>query len=267
MIHPTAIIEEGAELGQDVSVGPFSVVMRGARLGDGVAVGPHATIFGCVKLGAGCRVHSGAVLGDLPQDLGFKGGDSFVEIGEGCTIREGVTVHRGTREGSVTRVGNHCLLMAFSHIAHNVQVGNNVVIANSALLAGYVEVADRAFISGNVGVHQFVKIGRLAMLGGNSVVNKDVPPFCMIGSGQLNAVIGLNKIGMRRSGMSLEERTEVQRAFKVLYLSGLNASQGREQLADLFTQGPAAEFAGFLEQSTRGLCPCAIHIEGLSVED
>ena len=145
-IHPTAIIEDGAAIGDDVEVGPHAVIFRHAT------IGPH------------CRIHTGAVIGDVPQDLAFKNVESFVRIGAGCVIREHVTIHRGTKEGTGTVVGDGCYLMAHSHLGHNVQLGRRVILANGALLAGYVEIGDLAFISGNACVHQFVRIGRLAML-------------------------------------------------------------------------------------------------------
>lgn len=258
MIHETAVIGKGAELGQDVEVGPFTIIEDGAQIGDNCRIGPHATIFGAVTMGSGCEVHAGAVLGDTPQDLSFKGGESSVRIGKNCVIREGVTIHRGTEEGTTTIVSDECFLMAFSHLAHNVVLANNVIMANGAVLGGYVDVGERAFISGVVGVHQFVKIGRLAMLGGGAIATKDVPPFCMLKNAEHNTVIGLNVVGMRRSGMSYEERKAVQRAFKVLFLSGFNAKQAKERIEELFEEGPAREFAAFIANSTRGLCSCAI---------
>ncbi len=258
MIHETAVIGKGAELGKDVEVGPFACIMDGAQIGDGCRIGPHATIFETVTMGSGCEVHAGAVLGDTPQDLAYQGGSSRVRIGNNCVIREGVTIHRGTKEGTETVVGDECFLMAFSHLAHNVVLANNVIMANGAVLGGYVEVGERAFISGVVGVHQFVKIGRLAMLGGGAIATKDVPPFCMLKNAEHNTIIGLNVVGMRRSGMSYDDRKAVQRAFKVLFLSGFNATQAKERLEELFEDGPASEFAGFIAGSTRGLCGCAI---------
>lgn len=258
MIHATAVVEKGAELGRDVRVGPFAFIASGARIGDGCQIGPHVTIHGHTTLGRECRVHAGAILGDEPQDLGFKGGPSEARIGNRCVLREGVTVHRGTAEGSLTEIGDDCYLMAFSHVAHNVTLADHVILANGTLLAGYVDVGSHAFISGNVGVHQFVKIGRLAMLGGGAMATKDVPPFCMVRNAALNAVIGLNRVGMRRAGLGQEERKAVQRAFKILYLSGLNATQAAERINELFPSGPAHEFCSFVKASTRGLCPCVI---------
>jgi len=258
MIHETAVVGPKAELGKDVEVGPFALIEDGAQVGDGCKIGPRATIFGVVTMGSGCQVHAGAVLGDTPQDLAFKEGESGVRIGNDCVIREGVTIHRGTKDGTETVVGDECFLMAFSHLAHNVVLANNVIMANGAVLGGYVEVGERAFVSGLCGAHQFVKIGRLAMLGGGAIATKDVPPFCMLKNAEHNTIIGLNVVGMRRSGMSYEDRKAVQRAFKVLFLSGFNASQAKQRLEELFEKGPASEFADFIAHSTRGLCGCAI---------
>ena len=254
MIHQTAIIDPKAELGNDVSVGPFTCIDADVKVGDGCVIGPHATILPYTTVGTRCTVHSGAILGDLPQDLGYKESVSYVEIGEECTIREGVTVHRGTGEGTVTRVGSNCLLMAFSHVAHNVQMGNSVILCNGGLLAGYAEIDDGAFISGNGGVHQFCKVGRLAMLGANSIATKDVPPYCIVRSCALNAIAGLNVVAMRRAGMDKEDRQAVQRAFRILYKSGFNVSDAKKRLEEEFPDGPASEFASFIERSERGIC-------------
>jgi len=253
-IHPTAVIEDGARVGADVDVGPFAYIAAGAQIGDGCHIGPHTTIYGHTTLGSGCRVHAGAVLGDLPQDFGFEDGESFVRIGDGCAIREGVTVHRGSKPGTETVIGSRCMLMAFSHFAHNVQLADDVIVANGALLAGYVSVGPRAFISGNVAVHQFARVGRLAMLGGGAMISKDVPPFCTMRPAMENAVAGLNVIGMRRAGVSPADRAAVKRAFKLLYHSGLNVSQAQEQLGEQFSDGPAREIHDFIAESERGIC-------------
>lgn len=257
MRHPTAVIEPGARLDADVEVGPCAFIAAGAVIGAGCRIGPHATVYGGVTLGAGCRVHAGAVLGDLPQDTGFQGGASFVRIGAQCIIREGVTIHRGTKPDTATVIGDGCFLMANSHVAHNAVVGQHVVIANGALLAGYVEVGDRCFISGNVCIHQFVRVGRLAMLGGGAGISKDVPPFCTMRPVALNSVAGLNVVGMRRAGLSAADRLEVRRAFKLLYRSALNAQQAVAVLRAQFQSGPASEFAAFVAQSRRGICRMA----------
>jgi len=194
------------------------------------------------------------VLGDEPQDLGFGGGESEVHIGAGCVLREGVTIHRGTKPGTATEIGEGCYLMAFSHCAHNVRLGQRVIVANGALLAGYVEVGDRAFISGCVAVHQFARVGRLAMVSGGAMVSKDVPPFCTLRSAALNCVGGLNVVGLRRAGVEAPQRAEISRAFKLLFRSGLGARAAAAEIRRQFASGPALELAAFVESSKRGIC-------------
>lgn len=258
-IHSTAIISPKAEIGVDVEIGPYSVISDNATIGDGCRLGPHVTIMEYARLGAGCEVHSGAVLGDTPQDLGFKGVESFVEIGDKCVIRECVTIHRGTEEGTVTKVGSGCFLMACAHVAHNCTLGNNVIMANCSVLAGHVHIGERVFLSGGTAVHQFVRIGRLSMLGGNSACSKDVPPFCTVEPCGLNGVKGLNVVGMRRSGMDAAQRQDVKRAFKLLYASGLNVQQALEQI-DLLESDVAREMSEFVRTSKRGICGSALSI-------
>jgi UDP-N-acetylglucosamine acyltransferase len=253
-IHPTAVIDPKAVMGKNVSVGPFVFIDQDVEIGDHCVLGPHASILRYTTVGEGTHVHGGAVLGDLPQDLGFKGESSFVKTGKRCVFREFVTVHRGTKPGTVTEIGDDCFLMAHVHVAHNVKMGNRVIVVNGALLGGYVEVGDRVFISGNVLIHQFVKIGCGAMVGGAAGLSKDVPPFCLVQSMGRNIVQGLNIVGARRAGIPPEERKQIKEAFKLLYLSGLNVTQAAEQLKTAFPTGPAAQFAAFVEQAHRGLC-------------
>jgi UDP-N-acetylglucosamine acyltransferase len=254
MIHKTAVVDAGAELGKDVEIGPFTYIEGDVKIGDGCVIGPHATVLRYTTLGQKCHVHAGAVIGDLPQDLGFEGGRSFVNIGPGCVIREGVTIHRGTKPETATEIGDGCFLMAFSHFAHNVRLGRNVIVANTALLAGYVDVGDKTFISGDVLVHQFVRIGRLAMLGGGCAVSQDVPPFCTVEPMKGNEVMGLNVIGMRRGGLTPAERAEVKKVFTVLYRSGLNHRQALERIKADFSSPLAMEIYEFVVQSKRGIC-------------
>ncbi len=161
MIHKTAIIDSGAELGNDVEVGPFTVVESDVTIGDGSVIGPNVSIRPYTSIGSHCNVHAGAVLGGIPQDVNFEGGKSFVSVGANCQIREGVTINRGTQTDSVTEIGDDCFLMAFSHFGHNVKLGRKVIVANGALLAGYVEVGDQVFISGNCVLHQFVTVSEM----------------------------------------------------------------------------------------------------------
>ncbi len=253
-IHPTAIIDSSARLAPDVEVGPFACIGPAVEVGAGSIIGSHAVLVSHVKLGANCRVHTHAVVGDTPQDIAFSGTVSFVEIGDGVVIREGATIHRGTKEGTVTRVRDGCFLMANSHLAHNVQLGKRVIVANGALLAGYVEVGDAAFVSGNVVVHQFCKIGRLAMASGASVIGQDLPPFCVTHSDYRNTVVGLNVVGLRRAGMSSAERLDIKRAFGLLYREGLSPKDAAARIATELPPGPAQDFVDFIRASKRGLC-------------
>lgn len=253
-IHPTAIIEAGCELGNQVSVGAFSYIEPGVKIGDGCVLGSHVTVLRHTTLGTGCRVHAGAVLGDLPQDLSFQGEETYVRIGKNCVIRENVTIHRATKVGSATEVGDDCLLMAQSHLAHNVKLGNKVIVANGALLAGYVEVGDRAFISGNCLVHQFTRIGKLAMMSGASAVQKDVLPFCITRSVSPNTIMGLNVVGLRRAGYSLSDRRILKQALRVIYHSGLNVSQATTKLEQDFDSELVQELCDFIRGSKRGIC-------------
>jgi len=253
-IHPTAIVDGKAELGADVSIGPYAVIDEAVQIGDKVKIGPHVVIHKHVFVAAGCTIHAHAVLGDLPQDLVYKDCVSRVDIGAGTTIREGVTIHRGTKPETVTETGRDCYLMAYSHLAHNVKLGNNVIVCNGALLAGYADVGDRAFISGNCVIHQFVRIGRLAMLGGGCGVSKDIPPFCITRSVTPNQIMGLNVVGMRRAGLNAGERLAVKRAFAVIYRSGLNVGQAVEKLKQDEKSPLVQEIIGFVESSKRGIC-------------
>ena len=254
-IHTTAIVSSKAELGANVTIGPFCVIEADVKIGDNVRIGPHVTILPYTTIGAGCTIHANAVLGDLPQDLVFKADTiSYVRIGANCVIREGVTIHRGTKPETETVAGERCYLMANSHLAHNVRLGEQVVLANGALLAGYAEVGDRAFISGNCLIHQFTRVGKLAILAGGSAFNKDVPPFCKTKGLEANAVMGLNVIGLKRAGLGAPDRLAIKRAFHTLYQSGLNVGQAT---AKIRTESPSAaviEFCEFVEQSKRGIC-------------
>ncbi len=254
MIHPTAIIEPGAQLGADVQIGPGAYVAATARLGDGCILAPHAAVLDHTTLGARCKVHSHAVIGDLPQDLSFKNEPSYVVTGDDCTFREGVTIHRGTKPGTTTRIGSHVFMMANTHAAHNCEVGDRVIMANGALLGGYVTVGERAFIGGGTGVHQFCHIGRLAMVAACCFISKDLPPFCITASCENSLVAGLNIVGLRRAGFTAEQRAQIKQAFNTVYRSGLNATQAKERLLAGTGNPFAAEFAEFLDHAKRGIC-------------
>lgn len=268
MIHPTAILSPGAQLGTDVQIGPYAFVASTARLGDGCILGPHAVVLDHTTLGARCKVHAGAVLGDLPQDLSFKDdAPSFVVAGDDCVFREGVTLHRGTKPGTATRIGNHVYMMANSHAAHNCEVGDHVILANGVLLAGYVTVGERCFFGGNSGVHQFCHIGRLAMVGASHIATKDLPPFCITPTSGSSQVAGLNTIGLRRSGFTPEQRAQIKQAFNLIYRSGLNTSQAAERLRAETANPFACEFADFLAAAKRGICRPAFETTGLLADE
>lgn len=255
MIHSNAFVDSGAELGKDVVVGPFAVIEANTVIGDGCRIGPGAVVHAYSRLGPGTCLHAHAVVGGFPQDLAFDPATvSYVEVGAGCQLREGVTVHRGTKEGTVTRLGDRCFLMANSHVAHNCTLGNQVIMANNALLGGYVTIEDGVFISGNAVVHQFCRVGRLAMLSGLSGTSKDIPPFCVLLNMESNLLAGLNVVGMRRAGIGAAERTAVKKCYHMLFRQGLNIKQALEQVRGEFTEGPAAELWQFVEASERGVC-------------
>lgn len=227
-IHPTAIVDPGAQIGADVDVGPYCVISAGAIIGERSRLQAHAVIEGSVTMGPENFIGYGAIIGATPQDLAFDPKtQSLVEIGKGNTIREYCTIHRGAVEGSATKIGDGNFLMVANHIGHNCVVGNGVVMANDCLLAGYVRIDDRAFIGGGSRFHQGIRMGRLVMAEGRFTQN--LPPFL---SAAKNEVYGYNILGMRRANLSGAERDEVKRAFKLLYRSGLNTKQALEKAAE-----------------------------------
>lgn len=224
MIHPTAVIDPDARLGEGVEVGPYAVIGPMVTIGDGCSISSHVQIASHVRMGKGNRVFSFASIGAPPQDLKFKGEDTWVEIGDGNTIREYVTVNRGTAPGGgVTRVGNNSLLMAYCHLAHDCHVGNRVVMANAATLGGHVDVGDGAIIGGLTGVHQFVRIGEFAMVGALSGVPQDVPPYvtAVVARPQRGqSLYGLNVIGLKRNKFTEEAISALKKAYRILFRSG-----------------------------------------------
>ena len=226
-IHPTAIVEDAAQIGVDVEIGPYAVIGSGAVIGDRCRIQAHAVIEGSVKMGADNLIGYGAIIGAAPQDLSFDAKTkSSVEIGNRNTIREYCTIHRGSIEGSATTIGDENFLMVGNHLGHNCILGNGVVMANDCLLAGNVRIDDRAFIGGGSRFHQGIRMGRLVMAEGRFTQN--LPPFL---SAAKNEVYGFNVLGMRRANFSGAERDEIKRAFKLLYRSGLNTKQALEQAA------------------------------------
>ena len=253
-IHPTAIVDPGARLGEEVEIGPYALIGAEVEIGPRTIVQSHVVIEGTVRLGAANQIGHGAIIGARPQDLDFKKGmKSSVEIGDRNMIREYVTIHRGTAADSATRIGHDNFLMAGAHLGHNGAIGDNVIIANNCLLGGYVAVDDGAFLGGGCVFHQFVRVGRLAVTQGNSALSKDVPPF--VAATGLNKVAGLNVVGLRRAGFSAEERAEIKAAFRLLYESGLNVSQALAQASAQSWGAAAQTFFDFVASAKRrGIC-------------
>jgi UDP-N-acetylglucosamine acyltransferase len=220
-IHPSAVVDKSATVGTDVRIGAFCVVGPETTLGDGVELGHHVVVEGRVVLGPRVKVGHGTVLGGVPQDLKFKPGiPSGVRVGEGTVFREYVTVHRSTRPEGWTEIGRDCLVMSMSHIAHDCRVGHGVIIINYAGITGHCEIGDRATIGGLSGIIPFVRVGTHAYVGGMAKLNADVPPY-MIAEGQPATARGVNVIGLRRAGMTPQDRRSLQDAYRVLYRSGL----------------------------------------------
>jgi UDP-N-acetylglucosamine acyltransferase len=254
-VHPTAIVDPNAKLGANVEIGPFSILGPDVTIGRQTIVQSHVVIEGEVEIGRGNFIGHGAIIGVPPQDVSFSPErKTKVEIGDDNIIREYCTIHRGSADGTATTIGDKNFLMSGAHIGHNCHLGNNVVIANNCLLAGYVRVDDGAFLGGGSTFHQFMHIGRLVMVQGSSAFGKDLPPFVV--AAERNSVFGLNIIGMRRAGLSANDRDEIKEAFKLIYLSGLNMSQALEKAETMTFGAPAREFVDFVANSKkRGICP------------
>jgi len=254
-IHPTALVDPGAQIGDGVEIGPFSIIGPKAVIGEKTIVQSHVVIEGEVAIGSGNFVGHGAIIGAPPQDLGFSPErKTQVEIGDENVVREYCTIHRGSAEGSVTKIGDKNFLMAGAHIGHNCAIGNNVIIANNCLLGGHVRVDNGVFLGGGSTFHQFMHIGRLVMVQGSSAFGKDLPPFVI--AAERNSVFGVNVVGLRRAGFSAKDRDEIKAAFKLLYMSGLNIGQAIEKAATMKFGTPAREFLDFVANAKkRGICP------------
>ena len=252
-IHPSAIVSDQARLGENVQVGPGVIVGDGCEVGDNCILDARAVLERNVRLAPGVRVGIGTVLGGDPQDLKFKGEETWVEIGEGTRIREYTTINRGTSQSFRTTVGKNCFLMSYVHLAHDCHLGDGVIISNGTQLAGHVTIEDRAILSGLVAVHQFVKIGRHSFVGGCSRVAKDVPPF-LKAVGNPVKLYGLNSVGLQRAGFDEGVIRELKRAYRLFFRSELNVSQAMERAASELPRSPEVEhFLRFLEGSDRGV--------------
>lgn len=253
-VHPTAVVESGAELDTDVQVGPYAIVGGDVRLGARVGIGSHTVLEGRVEIGPECRIGSHVVIGAPPQDVKYRGEPTRVVIGDRTQVREFATVHRASTGGhGVTNVGRDCFLMAYAHVAHDCQLEEGVIMANQATLGGHVEVGRHAIISGLSALHQFVRIGEYAFVGGCSGVNQDIPPYVMV-HGAPAKPFGLNVVGLRRHGFSRETIHSLKEAYRTLFLLDLNTSQALERMEqELLPSAEVQRLIDFIKRSQRGI--------------
>ncbi|MEW6470531.1 MAG: acyl-ACP--UDP-N-acetylglucosamine O-acyltransferase [Bacteroidota bacterium] len=253
MISKLAHIHPDARIGANVTVEPFTTIYKDVAIGDGTWIGPNVTIMDGARIGKNCRIFPGAVISAIPQDLKFAGEETTAEIGDNTTIRECVTMNRGTRDKMKTAIGSNCLVMAYVHMAHDCIIGNNVIIANSVNLAGHVLIEDWAILEGYVGVSQFVRIGAHSFITGQTGVRKNVPPFVKAAREPLQYV-GINSVGLRRRGFSNETILQIEDIYRTLYVKGLNVSNA---LAVIEQEAPASkekdQILSFIRESTNGI--------------
>ena len=253
MKQPLAYVHPEAKVADNVVIEPFVSIDKDVIIGEGTRIGSNATIFPGTRIGKNCRIFPGAVIGAIPQDLKFRGEYTTVEIGDNTTIREFVTVNRGTAARGKTTIGNNCLIMAYVHIAHDCTVGNNVILTNSTQLAGEVFIDDWVIVGGMTAVHQFCHIGSHVMISGGSLVRKDVPPFIKAGREPLSYV-GINSIGLRRRNYTNDKIREVQDIYRYIYQKGLNTAQAVEIIeAEMPATPERDEILLFVKDSKRGI--------------
>jgi len=251
-IHPTAVVHPSAELAENIEVGPFAIIGEDCVVGEGSVINARATLERNVRLGINVKIGSGTVLGGDPQDLKYRGEPTWVEIGDGTTVREYTTINRGTTQSFKTTVGKNCFLMSYVHLAHDCHIGDGVIISNGTQLAGHVTIDEKAIVSGLVGFHQFATIGRYSFIGGCSRVAKDVPPYVKA-VGNPVKLYGLNSVGLERNGFPEDVRRELKRAYRLFFKSELNLSQARERAAaELHPFPEIQEFLAFFDRSDRG---------------
>ncbi len=253
-IHPTAHVDPSARLGSNVSIGPFCLVEAGVQVGDGCQLASHVVLKAGSRLGTGNRLFEGVVVGGVPQHRNPQSETGGVQIGCGNVLREHVTVHRALHAGDKTSIGDGNLLMIGVHVAHDCTIADRTIVANNVLLAGHVHVGENAYLSGAVAVHQFCRIGRHAMVGGQAHITRDVPPFVTV-DGQSSRIVGINAIGLRRSGASRDELSALKAAYRVIYRSELSWNEILGELASKHADGMASDFHAFLIGCRRGIMP------------
>lgn len=254
-IHPLATVHPGAKLADSVEVGPYAFIDDNVEIGEGTKILPHATIFSYVKIGRDCNVFPGAVVGAIPQDLKFEGEVTYVEIGDRVNIRECATINRGTRASGkgVTRIGNDVLIMSYVHVAHDCTVGNHCILVSYVGIAGETDVDDWAILGGSTVAHQFSRIGKHAMVSGGSKINKDIPPYSMIGRDPIEYV-GINLVGLRRRGFTSSQMETIKNIYDVIYNSGFNVSDACARIEEGFPESEERdEILNFIRSSKRGI--------------
>ncbi|RJQ76864.1 MAG: acyl-ACP--UDP-N-acetylglucosamine O-acyltransferase [Desulfobacteraceae bacterium] len=254
MIHPTAIISSKARIGEGVTIGPYSIIGDHVVIGAGTQILSHVVIDPYVEIGSNCKIYQYAAIGAPPQAVKFKDEETWVKIGNGCTIREFATIHRGTQSGGgLTQIGDSCLLMAYTHVAHDCKVGRCVVMSNAATLAGHIHIGDFASIGGLVAIHQFVRVGEYAFVGGKSAVVKDIPPY-VLAVGDRATLHGLNQVGLKRHGFSAAAVSQLKKTYRLIFRIGLTLNEAIERVAAEVEPIPEVKnFIDFIKSSERGI--------------
>jgi UDP-N-acetylglucosamine acyltransferase len=253
MIHPHTYIHPNAKLATNVKIDPFSVIHQNVEIGSGTWIGSNVTIMEGARIGSNCRIFPGAVIAGIPQDLKYQGEETMVEIGDNTTIREFVTINRGSKDKWITKVGDNCLIMAYSHIAHDCIIGNNCIMSNNTQMAGHVTMGDHSILAGMCAVHQFVNIGQHAFIAGGSLVSKDVPPYIKAGRTPLSYA-GVNSVGLKRRGFSLDRINHILDIYRIIYNKNMNTSQALNFIEEeLAATDERDEIVTFIRESGRGI--------------
>ena len=253
MIHQLSAVDPRAKIGKNVTIDPFSTISSDVEIGDGTWVGSNVTIMDGARIGKNCKIFPGTVISAIPQDLKFEGEDSLVIIGDNTTIRECVTINRGTKALGYTKVGNNCLIMATAHIAHDCIIGDHVIIVNGCGVAGHVEIGDYAIIGGLSAINQFSRIGKHVMVSGGSLIRKDIPPYIKVAREPMTYA-GINSVGLRRRGMSNEKIIEIQNIYRVIFQMKMNVSQALAYAEKELASTPERdEILLFIQNSQRGI--------------
>jgi UDP-N-acetylglucosamine acyltransferase len=253
MIQPLAYVHPQANVANNVVIEPFVTIEKNVTVQEGTWIGHHVTIMEGARIGKNCKIFPGAVIAAIPQDLKYDGEETTVHVGDNTTIREFVTINRGTKASYKTVIGNNCLLMAYVHVAHDCVIGNHVILANAATLAGHIEIDDWAIVGGLAAIHQFVKIGAHSMISGGGLARKDIPPFTKAAREPLSYV-GVNSIGLRRRGFTGDQINLIQEIYRIIYLKGYNVTQAINIIeADVPATPERDEILSFIARSTRGI--------------